>query len=280
VSDTNRYADFAQFEREFWDKTGPIYSDGFVPVTSQTVPALLRQLQLSPAATLLDVACGPGLITAALRASDPGVTVIGADLSTEMLKVARTLNPGARFEQADAENLSANEGPFEESSVDAVSCNFGVLHFGNPPAAMRSAVRVLKSGGRYAFTVWDTPERNRAMAIIMSAVKPYAAQTVMPEGPPFFHYSDRAVSRQALEDAGLVDVVSEDIPMTWPIASAASFIRFFRDGGARIGEILRQLSPEAARQVEETIAGALAEYGAPGRYAAPTAAVVFSGRKP
>ena len=281
------FAAFARFEREFWDRTGPIYSEGFGPITSQTVPCLMRHLGLPPAAasaptpadapgkaaaTLLDVACGPGFITAALAGS--GVTVVGVDLSTAMLRVARQLNPDARFEQADAEAL-----PFPDESFDAVSCNFGMLHFGDPPSAIASAARVLRRGGRYAYAVWDTPDRNPALSIIMAAVKPYVAGTVMPEGPPYFHYADRAVGQQALERVGLIDVTVEGVPMTWPIRSAATFLGYFREGGARIGEVLRQLTAEAARQVEADVDAALAGYGSPGDYTVPTAAVVFSGRK-
>jgi SAM-dependent methyltransferase len=284
--ETGTFAAFARFEREFWDRTGPIYSEGFGPITSQTVPVLLRKLHLTPpaggpgaaapaggpAVTLLDVACGPGFITAALQGSD--VTVVGADLSTEMLRVARQLNPGARFEQADAEAL-----PFPDESFDAVSCNFGMLHFGDPPSAIGEAARVLRRGGRYAYAVWDVPERNPALTIIMTAVKPYVASTVMPEGPPYFHYADRTVGRQALERVGLIDVTVEGVPMTWPIRSAATFLGYFRQGGARIGEVLRQLTPAAAAKVEAEVEAALAAYGAPGDYTVPTAAVIFSGRK-
>lgn len=281
MSGTESFAAFARFEREFWDRTGPIYSEGFGPITSQTVPFLLKHLGLPSAgpAALLDIACGPGFITAALKGSP--VTVVGADVSTEMLKVARQLNPGARFEQADAEALQ-----FPDESFDAVSCNFGLLHFSDPPRAIAEAARVLRGGGRYAYAVWDTPDRNPAMAIIMTAVKPYVAGTVMPEGPPFFHYADRAVGQQALERAGFIDVTIETVPMTWPFRSAATVLGYFREGGARIGEVLRQLSPAAAAQVEADVTAALASYGpadessGAGGYAVPTAAVVFSGRKP
>jgi SAM-dependent methyltransferase len=291
MSGTNTFAEFARFEQEFWDRTGPVYSEGFGPITSQTVPSLLRILRLPPPSeapaatgapaataapvTLLDVACGPGIITAALK--DSHVTVVGVDLSTEMLRVARQLNPGARFEQAAAEAL-----PFPDDSFDAVSCNFGMLHFGDPPGAIGEAARVLRRGGdgRYAYAVWDMPERNPALSIIMTAVKPYVAGTVMPEGPPYFRYAERAVGQQALEHAGLIDVAVEEVPMTWPIRSAATFLGYFREGGARIGEVLRQLSPAAAAQVEADVTAALASYGSPGAYVVPTAAVVFSGRKP
>jgi hypothetical protein len=131
--------------------------------------------------------------------------------------------------------------------------------------------------------VWDTPERNPALSIIMSAVKPYVAGTVMPEGPPYFRYADRAVAREALERVGLIDVAIEEVPMTWPMRSAATFLGYFREGGARIGEVLRQLSPDAAEKVEAEVAAALVSYSSPGAsaaYSVPTAAVVFSGRKP
>ena len=49
-----------------------------------------RRLQLAPDARILDLCCGTGQSTLALRAAYPHATLVGLDVAAEMLQVART----------------------------------------------------------------------------------------------------------------------------------------------------------------------------------------------
>ena len=53
------------------------------------------------------------------------------------------------FREGDAEQL-----PYRDASFEYVACAFGLLHLQQPEQAMAEAWRVLRSGGRYSFTVW------------------------------------------------------------------------------------------------------------------------------
>jgi ubiquinone/menaquinone biosynthesis C-methylase UbiE len=95
---------------------------------------------------LLDLGCGPGIVTAAMA---PDVReVVAYDLTPEMLDKAmkRCQEAGlknVRFELGRAEHL-----PFEEESFDRVVTRLTIHHFLNPRRVMNEVVRVTRAGGK------------------------------------------------------------------------------------------------------------------------------------
>ncbi|MEU8618446.1 class I SAM-dependent methyltransferase [Streptomyces sp. NPDC048623] len=117
---------------------------GGVPRAEAAAAAVLRLLPPG-ARTLLDVACGTGLVTE--RIVRPGLTVYGADAAHAMLRTAAARLPG-RAVRADARRL-----PLPDGAVDAVSAIW-LLHL--VPFAeeiVAEAARVLRPGGVFVTTV-------------------------------------------------------------------------------------------------------------------------------
>src|SRR5207244_283915 len=102
---------------------------------------------------LLDIACGPGYTAGA--AAERGAEVIGVDFSSAMLAEARKNFPRATFKSGDAEALD-----FEAGTFDAVTCAFGIGHFAEPDKAIGEGFRVLRPGGRYAYSWWCSTEKH------------------------------------------------------------------------------------------------------------------------
>ena len=96
-------------------------------------------------ARVLDVACGPGIITAALA---PVVReVVALDVTPEMLAKARQ-----RCAEAGVANVSFREGsatalPFPDASFDTVVTRLSIHHFEAPRGPVAEMARVLKPGG-------------------------------------------------------------------------------------------------------------------------------------
>jgi SAM-dependent methyltransferase len=86
----------------------------------------------------LDVACGTGMSTIALR--DYADTVVGVDISPEMMRAA-TRPEGVTHVLARSERL-----PFPAQSFDAVTCCSGV-HWFDQPRFYAEMARVLRPGG-------------------------------------------------------------------------------------------------------------------------------------
>jgi ubiquinone/menaquinone biosynthesis C-methylase UbiE len=138
-------AAFREFEHAGWEVNVAEYEDAFARLTRQAIGPLLEAVNARQGIRLLDVATGPGYVAAAAAAR--GARVTGIDFSAPMVARARDLNPAVEFQVGDAEALS-----FPDASFDAVVMNFGILHLARPERAMSEAARVLRPGGRFAFT--------------------------------------------------------------------------------------------------------------------------------
>jgi len=84
-----------------------------------------------------------------------------------------------------------------------VICPFGLLHLPEPDKAISEAFRVLKPGGRYAFTVWCSPDRALLLGLALNATLAHADMTMpLPPAPPMFQFSDPAFSKRRLSEVG------------------------------------------------------------------------------
>src|SRR5579871_3582186 len=125
---------------------------------------------------ILEIAAGTGIVSRAMARRLPEASILATDLNQPMLDhaVDQTKAGNVTYGQADAQSL-----PFEDSSFDAVVCQFGVMFFPDKPAAFAAARRVLKPGGRYFFSVWDRIEDNEFADLAMAT-----AGRLYPKNPP------------------------------------------------------------------------------------------------
>jgi SAM-dependent methyltransferase len=240
-------AAFRQFEHEGWQKVASLYNDSFAPVTTQSIGPLLDAAHVGPRTRILDVACGPGYVTAA--AASRGASALGIDFSSQMVREARRRYPELEFIEGDAEALTLPDGAF-----DAVVFNFGMLHFGRPERAISEAHRVLRLGGRVAFTVWAAPEKTLGFGIVLGAIQKYGDMNVpIPPGPPFFRFSAIEESEEFLRAAGLVNVIVTEIPQTWRLSSADDLFKVMYFASVRNAALLLAQKPEVLESIRAEV---------------------------
>lgn len=267
-------ATFRAFELSGWQRAAEHYPGTFGTLTVQTVASVLDAVASAPGAKLLDVATGPGYLAAA--AAEHGAIVHGIDFSPAMVAEAQRRYPALTFSEGDAERLA-----FPDRAFDAVTMNFGMLHLSNPDAAMAEAHRVLRPGGRYAFTVWGGPDEAVGFGSVVRAIESFGTTDVgLPAGPPFFLFSDEDQCRRRLLEAGFVKPEVRRLPLVWRVASADVVFDAMSRGGVRTAATLGAQTPEAMTRIRAAVSDALARYARGDGLAIPMAAVLaFAARE-
>jgi SAM-dependent methyltransferase len=190
--------------------------------------------------------------------------------------MARETYPTVRFEQADAEAL-----PFESDTFDAVVNAFGMCHLPNPDLALREAFRVLKRGGRVAFSVWDVPERAVGFGALYAAVRAHGSMDVgLPAGPDFFLFSDPDQSARALLGAGFVSPSCRQVPQVWRMAAPDKLFEVVAESTVRAAATLRAQRPSAREAIRAAVRETVATYERGDHFEVPMPAVLATAIKP
>ncbi|MBO0682093.1 MAG: methyltransferase domain-containing protein [Candidatus Dormibacteraeota bacterium] len=265
---------FHDFEQAQWQRAVEPYDTHWSRLTGQAIPAILRCLGVGPGSRLLDLASGPGHL--AQRAAELGAEVVGVDFAPSMVARARSLHPGLRFEEGDAERLE-----FPARSFQAVAMNFGILHLDRPHDALREAQRVLQPGGRFGLTAWAGPGEAAGFATVLRAVERHGLPVELPKGPDFFAFGDPERCVEALRAAGFDAAQVERLDLRWRLESPADFFDAFYGGTARTGALLRGQDDEARGRISAAVAEAVAAFSSEeGGIEVPMPALLAHGQRP
>ena len=265
---------FRAFEHEGWQGVPQQYHSAFADLTSQAAMALLDAVEVTAGVQLLDVATGPGYVAGV--AAQRGANVIGIDFSTAMIAQARQRYSMIDFREGDAEDLS-----FADGSFDAVVMNFGLLHLGRPERALTEGHRVLRPGGRFAFTVWGKPEEAVGFGIVLAAIEAHGKLDVgLPPGPNFFRFSDSDECHRVLLEAGFVSPFVTMVSQTWRLRTSDVLFESMFEGTVRTAGLLRAQSAEARDAIRAAIRQSALRYKKEDVIELPMPAVLASGRKP
>lgn len=160
---------------EHWqmDASAPeLYERYLVPaITSVWAADLLDRIVPRSEDSVLDIACGTGVVARLAQQRGHSARLVGIDLNAAMLAVARTKSKNIEWIEGSALDL-----PFDASSFDVVLCQLGLQFFPDRALALREMVRVLKPEGRAGFSVYSSIENTPAAHCFVQALDKYLGE--------------------------------------------------------------------------------------------------------
>ena len=149
--------------KQMFDDIAPTY-DRLNHILSLSIDKIwrnrvVRAVRRLGAKEILDIATGTGDLAIAMARKIEGTTICGADLSPEMLAVAKqkvakaALSDRITLMEGNAEHL-----PLPDMSADAVTIAFGIRNFENKENCLRELRRVLRTDGHLVILEFSNPK--------------------------------------------------------------------------------------------------------------------------
>jgi ubiquinone/menaquinone biosynthesis C-methylase UbiE len=123
---------------------------------------IVQSAGAGPEDTVLDVACGPGLLACAFARVAKHAT--GIDMTPAMLEQARKTQQEQALENVSWEQGDVYSLPFPDAQFSIVSSRFVFHHLQDPLAALKEMKRVCKAGGKIVVAdMAPVPEKAAAL---------------------------------------------------------------------------------------------------------------------
>jgi SAM-dependent methyltransferase len=212
---------------------------------------LLDLVGVEPGSRVVDVGCGPGVLTAPLVERCGADHVAAVDPSEPFVESVRRTLPGVEVHRATAEEL-----PFADDAFDHALAQLVVSFMADPVAGLREMGRVTRPGGVVATSVWDLAGGSGPLSVIWDA-----AIELDPSAP---HERSRAGGSEGqlaslATAAGLADVRSSSLTVGLPFASFDAWWEPYEDGVGPAGSYVASLGADARAALRERCRARLPE---------------------
>jgi hypothetical protein len=147
----------------------------------------------------------------------------------------------------------------------------------DPVRALSEARRVLRPGGRVAFTSWAAPAENAAWKLLFDAIAEHGDLQAAKTPPSGGGLRTFEVLMRILGAAGFCDAEARRVTSEWCFAAAGGLIEGSRRGTVRTGALIEAQPAAALPAIEAAIAQGLAAFRRPEGFAVPIVAVLASG---
>ena len=221
----------------------------------------LDKIGVAPGDRLLDIACGTGVVARAARERiGPSATIVAVDISSDMLEIARNIEPSVDWREGDAAALPVGSN----EQFDVVICHQGLQFVADKGAAAAEMRRVLRRGGRSAVAAWCSDDE----IPFFRDLRLVAERHLGPISDQRYGFGDAAALEDLLGGAGLTGVRVTRATHTVRMDNGATLVRMnamalvgMSSGGVTLDEGERQRMLERIVQESQPVLDAFSSRG-------------------
>jgi SAM-dependent methyltransferase len=250
-----------------WERTRTEREKIAAPVTEW----LIRELAPKPGETMLELAAGQGDVGFEIAGvlGESG-RLISSDFSPAMAEIAHRRSDELRLTNVEHLILDAEQIELPDDSVDGVLCRWGYMLMPDPAAALAETRRVLRTGGRLAFSVWSSAARNPWISIAARILVAHGHMPPPEPGEPgMFVLGDEELLRPLVEKAGFANVRIEDVAVRSNYLSVEEYVRRSSEMGGMFSRAWAEAHEEEQERMKDELREAFAPLAVDGGYELP-----------
>jgi ubiquinone/menaquinone biosynthesis C-methylase UbiE len=232
---------------------------------------LVDRVDAKPGETILELAAGTGEtgFLAARRIGSKG-RLISSDFAPEMVRAAERVASELGIANVEFRVLDAERLELDDASADAVLCRFSFMLIDDPLRALSETRRVLRPGGRLAFSTWGAPARNPWMTLPASLmIERGLMEPFSSEGPGVFSMPDADTVVPLLRKTGFDEIEIEEMELGWRFDGPDELWTLVSELQGPIALAIATLADEERRAVRATLERRAAEFATEGGYELP-----------
>ena len=190
-------------QRYGWDAAAPHYHNNWSDQLRPAQDTLLEMANLQPGMSILETACGTGMVTLrAAQAVGASGSVLATDLSGEMINQITEKCTDAGLSNVSFARMGAEALNVADDSYDIALCALGLMYVPDPRKALAEMARAVRPGGKVVATIWGE-RRNCGWADIFPIVDAQVASEVC---PMFFASGAPGILKMDFESANMIDL--------------------------------------------------------------------------
>jgi O-methyltransferase/aklanonic acid methyltransferase len=274
-SDVASYNLFAQR----WDH----YSD---KLSGPYAPRLLELADVAPGQRVLEVCCGTGAVSrAAARVVGPDGSVLGIDITPEMVRVASESAAASGIANAEFRVMDVEALDLPDAAFDAVVAMYP--HFQDARRALAEVWRVLRPGGRVAVGVGgglsrpgETRPTPLAVRMMLDILRRHLPEDPGTEAPAWAGSDPTTGLPTVLAEAGFIDLATDVRTRDTSLETPEGVWEVWSMTSTPVRHRLAALPPPAREAVRREFLEAFRPLANEESLSRRTGAVFGAGRKP
>ena len=240
----------------------------------------MKLLNLKENSIVLDVAAGTGEPGLSIAPKVPKGKVVITDLADDMLEIARENANNRNIKNIDLASCYVCEMPFENNYFDAISCRFGFMFFPDMLLAASEMIRVLKSGGKMATSVWNISEKNFWVTAMASTIRKHMNIPPPLSGAPgMFRCCEDGLFESILNKAGFKNIFFKVIDTKLSFESAEEYWTMMTEISAPFVSALAQADINLKDNIMKDVCSLINNKFPNGPILMDASAIIFHGEK-